>query len=899
MVWSQAPVNGFSFDEITDVPVIKNGNTLSNPWAGGLNFPQINTMDLDNDGLEDLLIYESNGQRIIPFLNTGTAGNPLYSYAPEYRHSFPKGDSFYLLRDFNCDGKKDIFTSSQGKFIVYENTTSGALPSFTRAHSSTYLEGYKAGTNNIVTIAIQGGDIPGIVDVDNDGDLDIITFLTLDNTVSWIENKQNCGLQFDYNHACWGHFSEDGFSSDITLNSCVPHKYKGEATQHSGSAVLPLDLDGDGVKDLLVSDVSTPNVIALFNSGTADSAYMSSKDVNFPNYDQAIDMDLFPGMFYEDIDGDQVRDLITVPNAYKNSTGFVSSSNIWVYKNKGTDSDPDFERSETNFLRNTQIDIGEGCVPRIVDLNTDGLNDIVLANGYYRPNTNSQEQRFVYLQNTGTVQNPEFTVMDTNFANISSYGLGLNLIPTFGDLDQDNDMDMIVGDSDGKLHYFTNTGTLQDPSFTLTTAGISNIDVGKDASPFLIDVNEDGDLDLVIGNTRGTLSYYENQSPTSPSFNLVNSFFGGVNVTELSNGYSIPYLFRYNGVLNMMVSGELGVYQFDSISSISSIPSSSEVTIGNGNLESADANETPFGTTNKSGRNRMLILASELKAAGLSAGKITHLSMNVTRLAPGGVSYTIQHFNLSLQNVSYNNITNFDTPMQNVVYDNQFTLSPGWNEIQLKRYDDYFEWDGHSNLLIEICFRGNWTGSKWPVVHVEMSSTSHASNAYGDITNYNVMDSNGCEMPMLQTINKRPNIKLKVTPTFDRTSIVMADGYRNAAAFGDLNQDGFIDALLGNYAGGVTFYKGRQYVIGQPEKEVITDGFEIYPNPGQGNFTVATQGIGKASLSVFDLTGRLVARQEISGAETPVKLENEPNGIYLFILQEDSMVKTQKVVLQR
>ncbi len=885
------PQNGFSFDEITSVPVLQGGDSLINAWAGGLNYPHFGTIDLDGDNVEDLLVFEKAGQRIIPFLNKGTSnGATKYKYAPKYRYSFPEGESFYLLVDYDCDGKKDVFTGRNGAMVVFRNVSpSNGLPQFQKAHSSTFLEGIYPSSGSSAPVSMASVDMPALVDVDNDGDLDILAFLFGENSVSWIENTQNCGLQYIYKERCWGHFLEDGQNSSIHFDACTPSGYKTNQGAHTGSTILALDLNADGVKEVLIADVSDPWARALFNNGTPDSAYMNAQDSTYPSYDEPINLQQFPAFFYEDIDGDGVKDLITTPNEPDFGTSFVSSDNIWAYHNQGADNAPDFDLSNKNFLRETQLDVGQGCVPRIVDLNGDGLNDIVLANAFYRRSLSSQKEAFIYLQNTGSIQNPEFTVVDTNFANIASYGLGPELIPAFGDLDQDNDIDMIVGDANGGLHYFINNGTLQNPSYSLQTPLITSLN-RKNAAPFLIDVDEDGDLDLIVGKDNGTLSYFTNQSATNPSFNLETNFYGGVDVSLLTNGYSIPYLFRYNGFLNLMVSSESGVLQYDSIASVSNQPSMYEKQIGTGTLESADSDESPFGTSKASGRNRLLLLASELRNAGLVAGKITHLSFKVTN-----ISNFVNKLSISMANVNVSDVTNFNTPLQALVNDLNYSFKPGWNEIKM---GTNFEWDGYSNVMVEVCFRGNFTSSSIPDIKVEMSATSHYSNGYGDVTNFNTLQANGCQMPYLNSIKKRPNVKIRLTPSFPNTSIVMSDGHRNAAAFGDLDQDGFIDALLGNFAGGVTYYKGRQYVISTPEERTISSGLQVYPNPGQGQFSISSPNTGTATLRIFDLTGRQIREREITGAENQVDLSQEPDGMYIFLLQDGDRVESRKVILQ-
>src|SRR4051812_36937968 len=84
------------------------GNTLTAPWAGGLNAAQYNTLDLNHDGQDDLVLFDRMANKVITFINNAQA----YQYAPEYEGAFPADVSnWLLLRDFNCDGKKDIFTA--------------------------------------------------------------------------------------------------------------------------------------------------------------------------------------------------------------------------------------------------------------------------------------------------------------------------------------------------------------------------------------------------------------------------------------------------------------------------------------------------------------------------------------------------------------------------------------------------------------------------------------------------------------------------------------------------------------------------------------------------------------------------------------------------------------------
>ncbi len=892
--------NKFGFEATNQYLVIVNGDSLPLAWAGGFNQPQFSTIDLNGDGFEDLLAFDRSGNRIIPFLNILVNGSRKYRYAQEYVKHFPEIKEWMLLRDYNCDGKKDIFCFVPGGVGVYENTSIGSDLSFSWAiPNSSYLKSnYGSSYSNLYVLAT---DIPGIIDLDEDGDLDIFTFAQ-GNIVEWHENIANCGLDYKLNTSCWGRFEEGSLNNTLFLDACQgiaktenPNQQSSISNkgQHAGSSILIIDLDGNGLKDIVLGDVSFSNGVAAYNTGITDSAFMSSQDTTFPAYDTPVDINLFPGFFYEDVDFDSKKDLIVAPNV----NGSKNVNATWYYKNTGTNLAPVFNFQDSAFLQKHMIDLGEDATPVLVDIDFDGKVDLFISNYGESTSLGGYASYISYYQNTGSKSKPEFTLITKDLNGISQLNLGYNLHPTFGDLDGDADLDMLVGLDNGTLTYFENTGTLTNPVFTFVGNNYQSIDVGNKAAPCLFDVDGDFYLDLVIGEEIGNLNYYKNNGTVPATFSLVTQNFGGVNVAgdNAIEGNSKPVLFRKNDTLNLFVGSlDNGVLQYDSLEKVLALPTEIIKPLGTGTTATTGFDTTPFGTAKRNGRNQLLFRASELIAQGFKYGKITKLSFFITNTPS---NYVSQGFSIKMKNVNKQVINQWETGLTQV-YDYINPFVNGWNDITLSVP---FLWDGKSDLIIEICFSKNFPTTNIPVQYTDVG---FAANAYGDVSNWNMNTQNGCAMPYLATSTLRPNIKLSLTPTFVQTDHVLKNGYNNAPAVANLNNDGFIDMILGNKDGGVTFYKGKQYTPDIGIKENFfgkTQALVAYPNPTTSIVTIETPEefeTKNATIKLYSLTGQLLIVEPVQKLKTEMNVAHVPNGIYVLHLASGTKNYHQRIVVQ-
>jgi hypothetical protein len=93
--------------------------------------------------------------------------------------------------------------------------------------------------------------------------------------------------------------------------------------------------------------------------------------------------------------------------------------------------------------------------------------------------------------------------------------------PVLGDIDADGDLDLFIGQASGAIVFYRNDGTPKAPKFVLVSEAIDGIRVGRRSAPALVDVDDDGRLDLVVGREdRGAVAYRHAGTATSPKFVL-------------------------------------------------------------------------------------------------------------------------------------------------------------------------------------------------------------------------------------------------------------------------------------------------------------------------------------------------------------------------------------------
>ena len=568
--------------------VTQNGLSSINGFAGGLNAPQFNGVDLNRDGQQDLFVFDRVGNTALAFRRNSSGRWQLDQGQLE---GFPELVNWVILRDYDGDGVQDIFTHNLDPFGI--RVFKG------RYNSSNRLEYTRVefeNPENILKATIPGGtdtqvyvssiDYPDINDVDCDGDLDVVTFNLSGGFIEFYENRSvqlGYGLDsllFVLDENCYGGIFESGLSEVLDLadsqGECATGFGPGELdNRHVGSTLLTLDEDGDGDKDLILGDLSFDNLNMSTNGGNCEEAWMTEQDPFFPSYDVSVSMDLFPAAFYVDVDADGIRDLVCAPNTATTPQDF---DNVLVYRNTGADDNPVFELQQNDLIVGEMIEVGTGAKPALLDYNADGLMDLVLGNNSFYNVVGIKDSRLHLYENTGTSTNPTFTLVDDDFLNMTQFSIdlppgtgGWDFSPTFGDLDGDGDMDALVGERQGRLYYFENTAGSGNPvSFGPAFFGYMDIDIGAHARPQMVDLNRDGLMDIAVGEKVGAIRYFQNVgSPGSPSFigdetMLPNAdTLGGVDarIFGRSTGYSVPFFVDFGDHTELFMGTEHGTLE--------------------------------------------------------------------------------------------------------------------------------------------------------------------------------------------------------------------------------------------------------------------------------------------------------------------------------------------------
>ncbi|HVN37582.1 MAG TPA: VCBS repeat-containing protein [Myxococcota bacterium] len=514
-----------------DSPAFVQRTGSANPLDGlGVGFVATPTLgDLDGDGDLDLVSGEYHGT-LLYFENTGTPTSPSFlqrtGTANPLNGKNAGQQSAPALADLDGDGDLDVVCGHYGaintRFAYYENTGSASTPAFVE----------RTGSANPLDFFVVDDVwlLPALGDADGDGDLDLLSPLGpifdayLENTGSarapaFVAGASDPFAGTPMGPMTFGDLDGDGDLDVIRATGAgklqlLENAIVARSPRYFGPTPLPFpgvdiggfsspaagDLDGDGDPDFVASESFSDGKLHYFEN-TGDAMRPSVVEITgTANPFDSLNAGFTPRLALGDIDDDGDLDLISGEN-YGNPVHF--------FQNTGTPTAPDFvERTGTANPFNGVI-VGRGS-PALGDLDHDGDLDLVVG---------EFGGTFHYFQNTGNATTPHY-VERTGTANpLNGLSAGNFATPALADVDRDGDLDLVSGEeSPGIFHYFENTGSATAPAFVERTGTANPLDgksVGLDSSPTFVDLEGDGDFDLVSGDRDGTFTTYYLPEPSA------------------------------------------------------------------------------------------------------------------------------------------------------------------------------------------------------------------------------------------------------------------------------------------------------------------------------------------------------------------------------------------------
>jgi PKD repeat protein len=193
-----------------------------------------------------------------------------------------------------------------------------------------------------------------------------------------------------------------------------------------------------------------------------------------------------------------------------------------------------------------------------------------------------------------------------------------------------------------------------------------------------------------------------------------------------------------------------GIAVFTLVTVFSTANAQIDVTFGTGlSTNTGTTYPAPYGNWYWGAKHQILILASEMTTQGMTAGDINSLAFNVA--TPNGTPLT--DFTIGVKHTSTSGLAAFESGFTTVYGPQTHTETSGWN---VHTFASPFNWDGVSNLLVEVCFN-NTAFSQNATTYFTTTSFSSVVYYFGD-------NPTACTVqPFTQASNDRPDVRLNWT----------------------------------------------------------------------------------------------------------------------------------------
>lgn len=428
--------------------------------------------DIDNDNDLDLFFVNYAG-RVIQYENTGNDSSAVFTMVTKdlFDQSQGTGRLLLSLKDIDNDGDIDLFSGS----VFYRNigTPDSAIWQYEDNH---YYDVYF-------------GRGLCLSDIDNDADFDMFVGLWYDGVYKY----ENTGTS---QAARWSLSNLNPFTIDLGIES--------------NPSVI--DIDNDGLMELFIThgdpmDLNDESIWFYENEG---SPLKPRWELVTTQFDSIWHSDM-SGLSFIDLDNDNDSDILL-----GDFNSEDTESRIILHENTGDSNNPQFSKSSQIILSLfNHIKI----YPAFVDIDSDGDYDMFVSDGDYITNTGENPAGLHFYRNEGNADQAVWTHIFSE-----SYPMGIVTFMD-EDSDGDYDMFIGGDGFQRDLIFYENTGDKYNFDFRFITYHYDSIEIGPGTdflphpdiyySPAFADIDADGDKDLIIGELNGGINVFINTGPTS------------------------------------------------------------------------------------------------------------------------------------------------------------------------------------------------------------------------------------------------------------------------------------------------------------------------------------------------------------------------------------------------
>ncbi|CAE8711291.1 unnamed protein product, partial [Polarella glacialis] len=183
------------------------------------------------------------------------------------------------------------------------------------------------------------------------------------------------------------------------------------------------------------------------------------------------------------------------------------------------------------------VNVGWGAKPVAVDWDGDGDIDLLVGNW----DVGNQEGRIQFFERTADAALVERTGSSNPFDGL---GFGSDGGQIAVDWDGDGDIDLIVCDVNCRIFFFERNADASLAERTGSSNPFDGIEVDWNAKPVAVDWDGDGDIDLLLGNSDGRIQFFERTADASLIERTGSSNpFDGINVER----YAAPFPVDWDG----------------------------------------------------------------------------------------------------------------------------------------------------------------------------------------------------------------------------------------------------------------------------------------------------------------------------------------------------------------